>query len=371
MPSSDVFFTSFRTKAYGDGIATKLVALARAAGIEALGLQGRYTALKLHFGERGNLSFLRPPLVRAIADEVARLGGKPFATDCNTLYAGSRKDALEHLETARLHGFLPDTIGCPVLIADGLKGTDDIPLPVPNGILLKEALVGRAIADADAIISLTHFKGHEVAGFGGAIKNLGMGCASRPGKKIQHSDNKPVVAAGRCVGCQKCAAACAHSAISYPARKAVIDGQKCVGCGRCLAMCPLDAIEEDFAHFVPGSMDRKMAEYAAAALAGKPHLHISFLMDISPHCDCHPQNDVPIVPDIGMMASLDPVALDQACVDAVNRQPRLPGTLLSGLPPDPDHFHAIGPSTDGSIQLAHAEKIGLGTRSYTLHSLDR
>ena len=168
MEKSKVYFTDFRTIAFGDGLTAKLQKLCRRAGMDSIDMDGKFVAIKMHFGELGNLSFLRPNYARAIADLVKELGGKPFLTDCNTMYPGSRKNALEHLECAWQNGFTPLTVGCPVLIGDGLKGTDDVNVPVAGGEYVKEAKIGRAVMDADVFISLTHFKGHEMTGFGGA-----------------------------------------------------------------------------------------------------------------------------------------------------------------------------------------------------------
>lgn len=188
-----VYFTDFHTIAFGDGLPTKLKKLIRKAGIGSIDMDGKFVAIKMHFGELGNISYLRPNYAKAVVDVIKELGGKPFLTDCNTMYPGSRKNALEHLECAWENGFTPLTVGCPIIIGDGLKGTDDIAVPVAGGEYIKEAKIGRAVMDADVFISLTHFKGHETTGFGGTIKNIGMGCGSRAGKTDQHSSGKPHV----------------------------------------------------------------------------------------------------------------------------------------------------------------------------------
>ena len=193
MEKAKVYFTDFHTVAFGDGLPAKLKKLMRAAGIDTIDMDRKFVAIKMHFGEMGNISYLRPNYARAVADLVKELGGKPFLTDCNTMYPGSRKNALEHLECAWQNGFTPLTVGCPILIGDGLKGTDDVAVPVAGGEYVKEALIGRAVMDADVFLSLTHFKGHEMTGFGGAIKNIGMGCGSRAGKTDQHSNGKPSI----------------------------------------------------------------------------------------------------------------------------------------------------------------------------------
>lgn len=371
MTPSKVYFTDLRAKP-GTNLLQKLEKLIRTAGIGEIDFERKMTAIKLHFGEPGNLSFLRPNYAKVVADVVKSLGGVPFLTDCNTLYVGRRKNALEHLESAYENGFSPFSTGCQIIIGDGLKGTDDVEVPVEGGTYVKNAKIGRAIMDADVFISLTHFKGHEQAGFGGALKNIGMGCGSRAGKMEQHSAGKPVVRQGRCVGCGMCAKQCAHGAISFGEdRKASIDHGKCVGCGRCIGVCNFDAIynPNDCAS---DALNAKIAEYSKAVLAGRPHFHISLVIDVSPYCDCHGENDVPILPDVGMFASFDPVALDQACADACMAQPPMPGSQLDeamhapGFCDHHDHFRNVFPETNWQACLEHAEKIGIGTRAYEL-----
>ena len=374
MEKAKVYFTDMRVKPEGRNLQGKLELLMRKAGMDQIDFKGRFAAIKIHFGETGNLSFLRPNFARTVVDEVRRLGGKPFLTDCNTLYVGSRKDALEHIETAYRNGFTPYTTGCHVIIGDGLKGTDDVSVPVPNGEYVHEAKIGRAIMDADIIISLNHFKGHEMTGFGGALKNLGMGCGSRAGKMEQHYSGKPNVNKDKCRSCGMCAKNCAHGAISFDEnRHASIDQDKCVGCGRCIGACNFDAIHPNNSS-AEALLNKKMAEYAWAVVKDRPHFHISLVIDVSPYCDCHAENDVAIIPDVGMFASFDPVALDQACADACNRQNAMMGSLLDerikahgeDCTCDHDHFHMVSPNTDWKVCLEHAEKLGIGTREYEL-----
>ena len=364
MEQAKVYFTSFKATEH-ENLLQKLHRLMKTAGFENIDFKDKYTAIKIHFGEYGNLAFLRPNYARVVADYVKELGGKPFLTDCNTLYVGSRKNALDHLETAYVNGFSPYQTGCHVIIGDGLKGTDETLVPI-NGEYVQEAKIGQAIMDADVFISLTHFKGHESAGFGGAIKNIGMGCGSRAGKMEQHNAGKPHVEQEHCVGCKVCTKICAHSAITVENRKASIDHSKCVGCGRCIAVCARNAITVncDESHT---NLSRKMAEYAKAVVDGRPCFHIALVIDVSPNCDCRAENDAAIVPNVGMFASFDPVALDMACVDAVNAQTPVRGTAADdGDCHDHDHFHRIHPDTDWKSCLEHAEKLGLGTRDYEL-----
>lgn len=370
MEKSKVYFTDFRTRV-GVSLTEKLQRLIKKAGITDIDMDGKFVAIKMHFGELGNLSYLRPNYAKAVADVVKECGGKPFLTDCNTLYPGSRKNALEHLDCANINGFNTITTGCQIIIGDGLRGTDDITVPVRNGEYCKEAYIGRAVMDADIFISLTHFKGHESTGFGGAIKNIGMGCGSRAGKMQQHNSGKPIVHDDLCRGCRRCAKECGSDAITYENGKAVINQDICKGCGRCIGACVFDAIENQNwnANEILG---RKMAEYSQAVCDGRPTFHISLVRDISPNCDCHGENDAPILPDVGIFASFDPVALDQACVDACLHATPMPNSQLFDNLADPhwhhhhDNFLDSNPNVRWKETLEHAEKIGLGTREYEL-----
>ena len=301
MERSKVYFTNFRATVQ-ENIQQKLVRLMKTAGMDTIDFNKKYAAIKIHFGEPGNLAYLRPNYAKTVVDFVRSLGGKPFLTDCNTLYVGGRKNALDHLDSAYVNGFSPFSTGCHIIIADGLKGTDEVSVPVEGGTYVKEAKIGRAVMDADVVISLNHFKGHEAAGFGGAIKNIGMGCGSRAGKMEMHSAGKPRVSERKCIGCGQCTKVCAHDAITIADKKASIDHNKCVGCGRCIGVCPMDAVRpaSDESNDI---LNCKMAEYTKAVLDGRPHFHISLVMDVSPYCDCHGENDAPIVPDVGMFAS--------------------------------------------------------------------
>ena len=364
MEQAKVYFTDFRMRE-GQNHETKLRKLMKAAGMDQIDFQGKYVAIKIHFGELGNLAFLRPNFARYVADYVKELGGYPFLTDCNTLYVGGRKHALELLESAYTNGYNPFTLGCHILIADGLKGTDEIYVPVEGGTYVKEAKIGRAVMDADIVISLNHFKGHECTGFGGALKNLGMGSGSRAGKMEMHSAGKPIVDHDLCVGCGACVKICAHGAPVITDKRCTIDHSRCAGCGRCIGVCPKDAIlpaqDETFEN-----LNGKIAEYAKAVVDGRPSFHINIVNQVSPNCDCHPENDAAIVPDVSMFASFDPVAIDMACADAVNRQPVNPMSILAQRAGVADRFDGTHPTTNWRSGPAHAEKIGLGARDYEL-----
>ena len=369
--ASKVYFTDMRALP-GTNLQKKLEKLMRRAGMDTIDFQDKFAAIKIHFGEPGNLSYLRPNFAKTVADMVKSLGGKPFLTDCNTLYVGRRKNAIDHLEAAYENGFSPFSTGCHVIIADGLKGTDEVEVPVEGGEYVKSAKIGRAIMDADVYIALSHFKGHESTGFGGAIKNTGMGCGSRAGKMEMHCAGKPTVNKDACKSCHMCEKNCAHGAISFDEnKKASIDHNRCVGCGRCLGACNFDAIYNEN-YTANDELNCRMAEYSKAVVDGRPAFYINIVNQVSPYCDCHGENDTAIIPDVGMFASFDPVALDVACADACNKMPVIPGSLLDdhmhaeGACDHHDHFTNVSPNTNWKTCMEHAEKIGLGSRDYEL-----
>lgn len=371
MEPAKVYFSDLRT----DEVSTleKLHRLMKAAGFEQIDFKDKYVAIKLHFGEPGNMAYLRPNWARVVCDYVRELGGKPFLTDCNTLYVGGRANALDHLDSAMRNGYTPMTTGAQCIIADGLKGDDYDLVPIRGGKYLRAAKIGRAIMDADVFISLTHFKGHEATGFGGTIKNIGMGCGSRAGKTEQHSNGIPTISSRKCVGCKRCQKECANGGLVFNAetKKMTVDTEHCVGCSRCLGACNFDAITFRNSN-ANAILNCKMAEYTKAVIDGRPNFHISLVIDVSPNCDCHGENDVPILPNIGMFASFDPLALDQACVDACLKAEPMPNSQLSDNMSRPDfvdhhdHFTNSTPESEWQSCLEHADKIGLGSRDYEL-----
>ena len=370
MDKSKVYFTNLRTTP-SSNLLDKMERLVKRAGITNIDFKNQFTAIKIHFGEPGNLAYIRPNYAARMATLLRTLGAKPFLTDCNTLYSGRRSNAVDHLESAMENGFNPISAKCDVIIADGLKGTECREIEI-KGEYCKAPKIGSAIADADIIISMNHFKGHEQTGFGGALKNLGMGCASVAGKLELQGASQPRIDLEKCKGCNICVKHCRHEAIRLDEnKKAVIDYDKCVGCGQCVALCQYDGA-------VLGSWDTsvnlncKIAEYTQAVLQDKPHFHISFIMNVSPECDCWNHNDAAIVPDLGITASFDPVALDKACADIVIKAPILEtGNRLSETPHHDhlegcDKFHIMHPETNWQAGLEHAEKVGIGTQEYEL-----
>ncbi|MEG1060067.1 MAG: DUF362 domain-containing protein [Oscillospiraceae bacterium] len=364
MDKSKVFFTNMRTFDR-ESLLDKFKRLIVKSGFDTIDFTNKFVAIKLNFGEEGNLAYLRHNYAKVLVDMIKERGGKPFLTDCNTLYVGYRTNALDHLDCAYNHGYNPLSAGCHVIIADGLKGTDDIEVPV-DGEYVKSAKIGRAVMDADVFISLTHFKAHENAGIGGALKNIGMGCGSRAGKMEMHYSGKPRVDSDLCIGCKGCVKICGQSAIDFIDKKSVISEDRCVGCGRCIGVCPVHAISPTNSNSNE-LLNCRMAEYAKAVVQNRPCFHINLAIDISPFCDCHSTNDIPIIPDVGMFASFDPVAIDHASTTACNTMPPHANSLLSEHAHDyEDHFKAIAPTSDWYGCLEHAQKIGVGTMDYDL-----
>ena len=369
MARSKVYFTNLRTRP-SVNLLKKLENLIVKADINNIDFKKKIAALKIHFGEPGNLAYLRPNYAAHIVKYLKSKGAVPFLTDCNTLYWGRRANAPSHIEAAFENGFNPMATDCPVIIADGIRGTEFREIEI-NFELCKSAKIGSAIADADVIISLNHFKGHELTGFGGALKNLGMGCASVGGKLFLHSGSSPKIYDKNCTGCRVCEKYCAHEAIKVGKDKiAHIDYEKCVGCGQCVAVCQYDASRVVW-QSTSEKACKRITEYAFAAIKDKPSFHVNFIMNVSPDCDCWDSNDYPIVPDLGIAASYDPVALDKACADLVTAAPALPGSKIMEINLDidmrgKDKFRQTHPDTFWQAGIEHGVKIGLGNSDYEL-----
>lgn len=362
---SKVYMMDLRAKP-GTNLLDKLEKLVKRAGIRDIDFEKKFAVIKIHFGETGNLAYIRPNYAARIVEIIKEQGGKVFISDSNTLYTGTRANAVDHLETAAKNGFNRLSLGCDVIIADGLKGTDytEVEIDQKN---CKTAKIGTAFMDADIFISMNHFKGHEMTGFGGALKNIGMGCGSRGGKMEMHSSSNPHIVDEACIGCRKCYEACAHGAITMQDKKAVINYDYCVGCGQCVAVCQYGAAQVDW-NEAGVTAAEKIAEYTYAVIKDKPNFHINFVMNVSPDCDCWGHNDMPLIADIGILASFDPLALDQACVDLVKAADPLKGNVLEEKEwkDGDDKFRCVHGNVDYEAGMRYAQEIGVGSLEYDL-----
>ena len=349
---SKVFFIPAEAKEPAEVLAEKAKKAYLAMGLNDRIAEGDFAALKIHFGEVGNTGYIKPQWLTGLIWEVRQKTNHAFLTDSNTLYAGNRSNSIDHLRLAWSHGFTPETTGVPVIIADGLIGHDK---QEPRSAQARTASskIASAILDSDALVCLTHVTGHVQTGLGAAIKNMGMGCASRAGKLDQHSVTHPRVNAKQCRNCSVCMAFCPEAAIFQAEGHVVIEPAKCIGCGECLVVCKHGAIkmkwDEDSLR-----LQEKLAEYALRVFEhfkGKAGF-VNFLIQVTKDCDCMAKDQKRIVDDIGILASLDPIAVDKATAD-----------LIVELGGGKDPLRA-GYDIDWSAQLAHGEKMGMGTTKY-------
>ena len=353
---SQVFFIPAAREDGNEALAEKAEKIFLQTGLRSQIKKNSFVAMKIHFGEKGNTGFIKPGWIVKIINQIKGVTSRVFLTDSNTLYVGKRSNSLDHLALAREHGFTLEALGIPVIIADGLIGRDDDEIKVDLS-RVKSAKISSAVLDSDMLVCLTHFTGHILTGFGAALKNLGMGCASRAGKLEQHSDVHPWVNPKLCDNCGVCIDYCPSQAIVEKGDSTFIVEEKCIGCGECLVVCNHGAVKFNW-DSDSVRVQEKMSEYAFSVwkhLKGKISF-INFLLKVTKDCDCMAQDQKPIVGDIGILGSLDPVALDQASVDLVNKR--------SGK----DMLRA-GYDLDWSVQLSHGVKIGLGSRDYELIEL--
>ncbi|WP_455393277.1 DUF362 domain-containing protein [[Eubacterium] cellulosolvens] len=367
MAAVDVYFADLLSDKESKSLPKKIERIFKLLKPETFIAKDDLVAIKMHFGEPGTNAFIKPYLVRSVVEVIQRLKAKPFLTDTNTLYKGPRQNAVDHLKSAYDHGFLPSVVNAPVIIGDGLNGKDFIRVKIDQKNI-KYAHIGSVIYNADAFIALSHPTGHLATGYGGALKNIGMGCGNRAGKQAMHADFKPEVNESKCIGDGACAYWCPTNAIKLVNKKAKVDKNKCIGCGECVSSCETGAISIEWDTPME-KLQEKIVEYAMAVLKNKGNKtgFLNFLTSISPDCDCLPWSDAPIVGDIGILASRDPVALDQATIDLINAQPGNPLSRLTkkGLASNTDKFKALW-NIDYSVQLKYAEKVGLGSRRYQL-----
>jgi uncharacterized protein len=362
---SDVYFTDFRSRTDEDNKVNKVKKLFEAANFKDLMEDDELVAVKLHFGEQGNDSYISPVLVRQVVDKIASIGAKPFITDTNTLYYGSRHNSPNHIKTAVLHGFDYAVSGAPIIIADGLKGENWKNIEIKQKHFENVKIAGD-IEAADSMVVMSHFKGHEMAGFGGAIKNLAMGCAAIPGKIEQHACVKPTILEG-CTSCGNCIMSCPEKALQMTENGAEMVYDRCIACNNCIYACSNSLIKLNWENM--DEFMEKMAEYALGAVKNKKGKvgYMNFLINITPDCDCLPWSDTSIVPDIGILVSDDPVALDAASYDLVNHQKGFKNSLLKeNYLEGEDKFKGIWDKVDGHVQLRYGREIGLGNLKYDL-----
>jgi uncharacterized Fe-S center protein len=352
-----VFWMDLRARP-GASLEDKFKRLFGKLDIAALFNPGELVAIKVHVGEGGNLAYINHSYARLAAEAISNAGARPFLTDTNTLYSGGRHNAVAHIVTAVRHGYFYGTTGAPFVAADGLRGLDYEELPV-TGKHFTAAKIGSALAQAGGLVALSHFKGHCEMGFGGAVKNLGMGGAAVPGKLALHSSSKPVQQIEKCVACGQCIRRCPETAIALKNRRAVIDDQRCIGCGQCVAACNYGAINVKWESHGE-TLIEKVAEYASALHArhkGKAR-YVNFAFAISPDCDCWDYNDAPIVQDIGILASSNPAALDRATIDLVTKSPALGNSAYARPKPGENLFDALR-KTKSEYLFEYCRKLGL------------
>ena len=353
---SKVYFIRVNDSDTAQVIKEKLGWLIRESNIFSFIKQADTVAVKMHFGEEANTGFVRPEYVRIAVDDIVARGARPLLTDTNTLYRGRRMTSEEHAQLAYEHGFTQDIVGAPLLISDD-TGKEEYPVRI-NEKFIKTAKIATLFSSVDTIVGIAHFKGHMMTGFGGALKNLGMGCATRKGKLAQHSDISPYVITNTCTGCGECVKVCPAEAIIIVNKKAVLDSKKCIGCASCIAACKFNSMDVDWeaGGYV---IQEKMAEYAKAVLKGKEEkcAFINFAIKITKECDCLAKDDPKISPDVGIFASQDPVSIDKAAFDLVIQ--------ACGK----DIFKELHPKRDGFRQLQHAHEIGIGNLDYELDNV--
>ncbi len=361
MRRTQVFFTPVQDNEPVESLAAKALRLAEAARLDRVIPKGRPCAVKQHFGEDKNTGYVKPPITRAIVDFVRKAGGDPFVTDTNTLYRGHRSQATDHLRQAADHGFTLESLGAPVIIADGLQGADQVAVPISGGKHFKEVRIASALHQAAGAVVLTHVKGHCQMGLGGAIKNVGMGCAARAGKLAQHYGGAPRFDARKCVGCGVCVRWCPTEAITLAPRKdgerplARLTPEKCIGCGECLALCPSDAVGFNW-DIGDLELGERVCEHVLGFAAAKPAgiAYVNFITDVTKNCDCVGSKQKAERPNVGILASTDIIAVDQATAD------------ISRRAYGHDVWAQWWPKSRYEEAIAYGESLGLGTRAYTL-----
>ncbi|MFA5005567.1 MAG: DUF362 domain-containing protein [Candidatus Omnitrophota bacterium] len=355
---SKVYFTSLSETDPADSACLKLKRLLKESGLFDFVPAGVSAAVKLHFGEEGNTGFVKPHFLKTINDALKEKGALPFLSDTNTLYRGRRTNSTEHKALAYEHGFTENATGAKVVIPDD-HDKDCAKSVEIDGKIFKQVSVARVYVEAPVLVGVAHFKGHIMTGFGGALKNIGMGSATRKGKLAQHSQLAPVVNLKNCTGCAACRDVCPVEAITIVNKKSVVDAAKCIGCASCIAACKFSAMDVNWGSGAD-LIQEKMVEHAAGVLKNKKEnsAFINFAIKITKECDCLAKDDPRVCPDIGIFVSHDPVSVDKACLDAVIKK--------CGR----DIFKELHPERDGLKQLKHAAALGLGSMDYELVSYE-
>ncbi|MFH1768273.1 MAG: DUF362 domain-containing protein [Candidatus Omnitrophota bacterium] len=330
-----------------------LLAFFDSSGFASKIKKNSFIGMKLHFGEKGNKSFVNPKILRPLVNYLKNHKTKPFLFDTNTLYRGQRLNAVDHLLLASQHGFA--SLGIPIMIADGLKGNDYREVEI-NKNHYKKCFIASLCMDMDFILCISHLTGHMITGFGGSMKNLGMGLASRRGKLSQHSDIAPSINQAKCQACGICRANCPAASIEQEDNRYFIDKVKCIGCAQCISVCPYAAVVIHWSdeHIL---LQEKMVEYAYAAVKDKDCAYFNFCLFITKECDCLNKETKPAVEDIGVIFGYDPVAVDKASIDLLIKNE------------NKDVLRQFHPEIDYISQFDYAEKIGLGTANYNLIEL--
>jgi len=367
--TSKVFFADARANKWEEGLVQKTAALFDKAGFPKLISKGDLVAIKPHFGDLNNSRYLRPVYIRQIVEKVKECGGEPIVVETTGHGWWSRSTSWKHLSVAARNGFTPETLDAPIVILDGSLGMDYEEVKIKGNILSK-VLVGRGLHTVDVLISAAHFKGHGMSGFGGALKNLGIGCVSKIGKGMVHGPGGWRIDPEKCDACEKCLVLCPTYAIKIVKGKAIIDQEKCVTCGHCTVVCPQKAVKAEWTANKEGTL--RMVDNASGVikLIGKEKLaFFNFVIDVSPDCDCMPWSDQIIVPDQGILASTDPVAIDKAALDLVTNTHGIKGSKAEekgALEPGSDKFALIHGHNYHHLQLEAAEQLGLGSTKYEI-----
>jgi len=351
---SDVFFVP---TSHDEPAAARVEALWRRAAFDVCFKPTDLTAIKVHVGEPGCKTFIGPERVLAVVRCVQATGARPFLTDTAVLYRSPRDNGVTHAEVARAHGFGHEAMGVPFIPGDGLNGSDEIEVEV-GGRHFDRVTIASAIMHASSLVVVSHATGHLGTGLGGALKNLGMGCSSRKAKLRQHHGQHPTIRGEQCTACGTCAEWCPSDAITVH-ETAEIDAALCIGCGECIAVCRDGAVR--FGWGIMGrELQERIVEHAAAVVRAKRGrmVHVTVAERITKDCDCLSKDQRPLLEDIGILASLDPVALDQAVLELVRERA---GRTLESM---------SYPQHDAAIQLRYAEELGLGQRDFSLVRVD-